>query len=413
MKEFIHKWITQNIGLKILSLFIAILLWFIFTNLEDPLSTAYFEVPVEVQHLSEYREQNRFIEIEGEQDLDNLKVNVYYRGRTSEVEALKNRNPSAFLRAYIDLYEIDPEDPNRLMIHYEVIDRTLKGELYSYRNKSYYSVDVEDYITVEIDIRYEITGDPEVGYMYLPDDPDIQLSPKTITLTGPSEQVSAVSYAFVQVNLDGESSNASKIGEAILKDENGQDVSYSRDVIRTSVNDVSVYIPIYTYKTVKVQPFLTGEVQEGYEYANDLRQDIVGVFVDEGQHGRAGRGMKFIPGDDSDLIFLFPDIKAGFAEGFIQMLFHVCKPASVLQLAAYLIDRQIVIRKRLFAQDQLPCRLPTCYEACQVVFIRAQILELLDQQVLICRRDKVVDFSLHGPDPDLHAAVIELEIEVV
>ena len=274
MKEFIRKWITQNIGLKILSLVIAILLWFIFTNLEDPLSTAYFEVPVEVQHLSEYREQNRFIEIEGEQDLDNLKVNVYYRGRTSEVEALKNRNPSAFLRAYIDLYEIDPEDPNRLMIHYEVIDRTLKGELYSYRNKSYYSVDVEDYITVEIDIRYEITGNPEVGYMYLPDDPDIQLSPKTITLTGPSEQVSAVSYAFVQVNLDGESSNASIIGEAILKDENGQDVSYSRDVIRTSVNDVSVYIPIYTYKTVKVQPVLTGEVQEGYEYANDLRQDI-------------------------------------------------------------------------------------------------------------------------------------------
>ena len=111
--------------------------------------------------------------------------------------------------------------------------------------------------------------------------------------------------------------------------------------------------------------------------------------------------MKFIPGDDSDLIFLFPDIKAGFAEGFIQMLFHVCEPAAVLQLAAHLIDRQIIVRKRLFAQKQLSCRLSACYEACQVVFVRAQILELLDQQVLISRRDKVVDLSLHGPDPDL------------
>ena len=77
MKEFFHKWVTQNLGLKILSLVIAILLWFIFTNLEDPLQTAYYEVPVEVQHLSEYREQNRFIEVEGEQNLDNLVVNVY------------------------------------------------------------------------------------------------------------------------------------------------------------------------------------------------------------------------------------------------------------------------------------------------------------------------------------------------
>ncbi len=279
MKEFFRKWVTQNLGLKILSLVIAILLWFIFTNLEDPLQTAYYEVPVEVQHLSEYREQNRFIEIEGEQNLDNLVVNVYYRGRTTEIESLKNRNPATFLRAYIDLYEIDPEDPNRLLIHYEVIDHSLKGDLYSYRNKSYYSVDVEDYITVEVDIKYEITGQPEEGYMYLPDDPDIQLSPKTITLTGPSDQVSAVSYAFVSVNVDGESSNVSKIGEAVLKDENGQDVSYSRDVIRTSVNDVSVYIPIYTFKTVKIQPYLTGSVPEGYEYANDLKQDIEMVDI--------------------------------------------------------------------------------------------------------------------------------------
>ena len=113
MKEFFHKWVTQNLGLKILSLVIAILLWFIFTNLEDPLQTAYYEVPVEVQHLSEYREQNRFIEVEGEQNLDNLVVNVYYRGRTTEIESLKSRNPATFLRAYIDLYEIDPEDRER------------------------------------------------------------------------------------------------------------------------------------------------------------------------------------------------------------------------------------------------------------------------------------------------------------
>lgn len=275
MKEFIRKWITHNLGFKFLSLVIAVLLWFVFTNLEDPLTTTYYQVPVDVLHLQEYRDQNRFIEIEGEEDLDNLSVTVYFRGRTSEVESLKNRSVRSFLSAYIDLYEIDPEDPNRLLIHYDIIDRSLKGELYSYRNKTYYTVDVEDYVSVEIPVRYEITGQPGEGYMFMKNDPDIQVSPKTITLSGPSEQVSVIKDAFVSVDVTDESSNVSKIGEAILRDSEGEPVVYSRDIIRTSVNDISVYIPIYTYKTVKIQPYLVGTPKTGYEYANDITQDAV------------------------------------------------------------------------------------------------------------------------------------------
>ncbi len=279
MKEFIKKWITHNLGVKILSLVIAVLLWFVFTNLEDPLTTTYYQVPVEVRHVEEYRNQNRFIEIDGEEDLDNLSLTVYFRSRTSEVEALRNRNVSTFLSAYIDLYEIDPEDPNRLLIHYDIIDSSVKGELYSYRNKSYYTVDVEDYVSVEIPVQYTITGTPVEGYMFVQDDSNIQVSPRKITLSGPSDQVMQVAYAHVTVDVSNESANVSKIGEAVLKNQDGETLNYSRDVLRTSVNDVSVYIPIYAHKTVKILPYLVGTPREGYEYANNLSLDVDSVEI--------------------------------------------------------------------------------------------------------------------------------------
>ncbi|MBO6159719.1 MAG: YbbR-like domain-containing protein, partial [Firmicutes bacterium] len=69
-----------------------------------------------------------------------------------------------------------------------------------------------------------------------------------------------------------------KVAELVLKDENGDTVNYSRDVIRTSVNDVSVYVPIYTYKTIRVQPYVVGDVPAGYEYVS-LEQDVLQVDV--------------------------------------------------------------------------------------------------------------------------------------
>ena len=97
MKEFIQKWILHNLGWKIFSLIMAIVLWLIFTNIEDPLTTTNYIVQVEVEHLDEYKDQNRYIEVEGEQDLDNLTLTVYFRGRSSEVERLKNRAVSSSL----------------------------------------------------------------------------------------------------------------------------------------------------------------------------------------------------------------------------------------------------------------------------------------------------------------------------
>jgi len=279
MKNFIKKYILNNFWLKVLSLIVAVIVWVAYTNINDPLTTQVYVVKLDVENAEEYEEQNRYIEIEGTDDYSDLTVNCYVRARTSVIDKLKSRSTSTFLKAYIDLYEIDPDDPNRLMIHYEITDSSLNAEIITLRNKSYVTVDIEDNVTKEISIEYEITGEPAEGYMYLKDDEDIRVTPQVVTLTGPSGLVEAVDHAYVKVSIEGASANENEVGSIKLIDADGNTLNYSQDVVTRSVNEVSVFVPIYTYKTIALQPYLTGKAQDGYEYASNIQLDVTEIEV--------------------------------------------------------------------------------------------------------------------------------------
>lgn len=269
MKEFIKRHVINNWGYKLLSLGIAIVCWILFTNMENPIRTLSFEVPVEVLHEDEFFEQGRYLEIEGSTDFSNLRVEVYLKARSSVMESLRYRNASAFLRAYIDLYELDSSDPNRLIIHYEITDSTVNAELDSVRNRSYYTVTVEDTVSKEIPIAYEISGEPEDGYMYVENDSDITVTPSTVTVTGPSSEVDTLSQGKVAVDISGANANINVVSTITFCDADGNDVSLS-SYTEAAVKEASVFVPIYTYKSVPIETKLTGTAQDGYEYSGDV-----------------------------------------------------------------------------------------------------------------------------------------------
>ena len=198
--------------------------------------------------------------------------------------------PTSFIRAYVDVYEADESGVDRLMIHYEDISRdtSLRFEFNELKNKTYYDVVVDNRITKEIEVRYEITGTPEEGYMYLKDDADIQISPEVITLTGPSNQLDKIEYGKVTIRVAGDSANVNKKGDIVLHEADGDVVKYSRDVVRASISEASVFVPIYMKKTVRIQPHVLGEVPAGYEYGGDiaLSRNEVEIFGPESEINR-------------------------------------------------------------------------------------------------------------------------------
>ena len=279
MKKFVQKWILHNLHYKIIALVIAIFVWILFTNSNDPITTYSFDTQVNVLHQEEYEEQGRYVEIEGTDDFSTLSVEVYVRARRSVGETLRNRAVSSFLNVYVDLFELESSDSNRLILHYEFSDSSVNAELYSIRNRSYLTVDVEENITIEVPVEYTITGTPANGYIYVMDDPNIVVTPSTISLTGPANQLEAVDHAQITVSVSEASANVNKTGRLVLQDENGASVTYSRDVIWSSVSEASVFIPIYTYKTVMIQPYLVGSAPSGYEYLKDIKLDVDQVSI--------------------------------------------------------------------------------------------------------------------------------------
>lgn len=271
MKEKIKHWLTHNILLKMVALVLAILTWMAFYSGEDPIIPASFKVPVEVVHLDEFKSQGHYIAIEGEEDLDDLMVEVFIQARTSVIEQLRVKDPASFIYAYVDVYELENGNVERLMIHYEDVNATprLKFDFYDLKNTSYFDVDVDNSTTKEIEVRYEISGKPEDGYMYLADDENIKITPEVITLTGPSNQLEKIEYGKVTIRIADANANVIKSGDIVLHEADGDVVRYSRDVIRSSISEASVFVPIYMKKEVGVQPYLNGQPPAGYEYGKD------------------------------------------------------------------------------------------------------------------------------------------------
>ena len=152
MKERIKAWVTHNLLYKIIALVIAVLLWLTFSVSEDPMGTEDFTIPVTVEHLEEFRNQNHYIELDGEEDLSNLKLQVYIKARKSVLEVLKTKDAASFMRAYVDVYELEDSTVNRLMIHYEITDLSYinKFQFNELRNKSYYEVNIDESISFYI-----------------------------------------------------------------------------------------------------------------------------------------------------------------------------------------------------------------------------------------------------------------------
>ena len=277
MKNLLKKWFTHNLLLKIAALVIALLLWFIFYSEADPITQGTFRVNVEVQHLDEFLSDGHYVSLEDEEDISQLQLDVVLSARSSVLEQLRDLEVSSFIHVYVDLYELEGSTSNRLMIHYEMLPGIYynRFNFVELRNQSYYIVTVDDSSTKEIEVQYEISGMPEDGYMFLVGDEEIQISPETITITGPSTKLEEVAYGKVRARVSGATANVNSTNDIVLYNSNDEVIDNTSGAITKSVEEASVFVPIYMVKTVELKaPQLEGSVPNGYEYASDLAVSV-------------------------------------------------------------------------------------------------------------------------------------------
>lgn len=241
--------IFHNLGLKLASLLLAVLLWFLVAQTEDPQATAVFtNIPVKLTNTELLESQNKMYEI-----LDNsATVTVRVRAPKSVTKNLRSTD----IVAVADMNKLT--EINTIAIAYTVQNIENSSIKSITGDHDVVSLNVEDRLTKNIRVRYSTIGTPAEGYQVV----EMGLDQNLIEVSGPQSAVEKISYAAVSMNVDGSTAQMSMNVEPILYDRDGKPLDLPN--VSRNVNHVLMSVKVLAVKEVPVVFSVMGTPAEGY-----------------------------------------------------------------------------------------------------------------------------------------------------
>jgi len=243
------KRVMNNFGLKLLSVGIAIVFWFVIVNSQDPMEKKTFkDIPVKVLNEEKVLEREKVLEV-----LSGDTVDVVVEGRRSVMEQLTEKD----IEATADLSEVSFMDT--VLIKATVPGRTDVTVLNNGENVMKLLFD--DYVTRKFSLKVNTVGNPTEGYYV----GDALPSPNIIQISGAKSVLDKVKEVVLQVDVNGRSVDFVTTSAPIVYDRNGDVISASKLSLQAEAEAVSVKVPILASKEMKIRVTTVGEPAEGYE----------------------------------------------------------------------------------------------------------------------------------------------------
>lgn len=265
LKNFLSVLIMHNLGYKILSAVIAVVVWLIVINIADPVTTRTFSgLEVEVLNQSAITSINQVYEI-----VEGQSVDFVVKGKASVIRNLKISDFSA----YADLAQLSPVYAADIVVK---CDRNENIEIDT-KNKMMV-VKLEDIDTKNVQVTVETSGDVAEGYSV----GDYEVKPNMITVTGGVSKISRIDTLKVSVNVDGAKKSFSDKVEPVAYDKDGKAIDSSYFTFSnsgTKISVVGVNITIFKTKTIPVVLNIDGTPKDGYVYNGNYEYTPESIVV--------------------------------------------------------------------------------------------------------------------------------------
>lgn len=247
MKNKIIKAVVNNIGLKILAVVFAVILWLVVVNVDNPSQSKSFTVTVQVVNEEVLLEQGKYYTIPDNANTVTFRVTA----RRSIMEQLS----ASDFTAVADLNNL--ENDSRIPV--EISANRYSGSVTISGSTKYLTVEVGERMSSKFIISGETVGEPAEGYTVN----TVEVSPNVVTISGPAEKVSAISSVVASCDVTGLSTQISESVVPRVLDANGNDVDTTN--LEISESTVNVTVGFLSVKTVPVELESDSELPDSVE----------------------------------------------------------------------------------------------------------------------------------------------------
>ena len=203
----IKKKLTNNLLLKILSLAIALAIWLLVANINDPVVVTSYDVPVTIQNSAYLESGGKTYQVLEQQQM----VTVILRGNSSVVE-----NRTGDIQAVADLTQIVDMDTTPVMVPVTATCDRVAAEDISVVPAAI-GIEIEDMVSKDFTITVTAgdttpSADYEVGTM--------EANPEKVTITGPESLIDKIDRVMAEVNTTPMNEDTTITSRLIIYDKN-------------------------------------------------------------------------------------------------------------------------------------------------------------------------------------------------
>lgn len=267
------KNMINKFTLKVLSLIIAILIWLLVRNVDDPIVVrTFYEIPVSIENAS-YLAENLEIPllVDGK---DTVKVRV--KGARSVVSKLKKED----IKAVADMTQIISKDTTPIMVPVEVTGTGISDSDITVRPRNI-QVDIEKQKSVEKTIAVS-TGDTQPDKDY--EIGNLKANPEKVTISGSETIINKIDKVVALIDVTGrKESNIEIKSQLKIYDKNLDELSPKQleylNIKEISDNTIRIQAQFWKVKqNVKIKAEYSGEPKRGYEVDSiNLVPDTISV----------------------------------------------------------------------------------------------------------------------------------------
>lgn len=251
------KILTNNLGLKIASVIIAIILWYVLVEYNDPIITQSYSVPVQVTNASYIATGKKTYRIEEAY----RSVTVIIRDNKSILDNIDE----ADITATADLTQIVDMNTDPVYVPVRAACTGVNSTKISLANATI-PVNIENVEQEAFPVTVDYgTTRPNKDY----DVGTTVSTPENITISGPESIVNKIGSIMAVIDVTNMSADGQVDSQLKIIDKNGDDVTDTTVEYLGDLPDVKVDVKLWKKQTaVKLEAEYSGNPQSGYQVAS-------------------------------------------------------------------------------------------------------------------------------------------------